>query len=81
MRHLFLIKITIFREKKKQQKLTLVVETQIGKRGNLEAMQTGIFWKKNFIQTFTMMTLFYYDSAKSTNHRIDHNNHSNNHLP
>ena len=27
------------------------------------------------------MTLFYYDSAKSTNHRIDHNNHSNNHLP
>ena len=80
MRHLFLIKITIFREKKKQQKLTLVVETQIGKRGNLEAMQTGIFWEKNFIQTFTM-TLFYYDSAKSTNHRIDHNNHSNNHLP
>ena len=43
---MFLIKITIFREKKKQQKLILVVETQIGKRGNLEAMQTGIFWKK-----------------------------------
>lgn len=49
---MFLIKITIFREKKKQQKLILVVETQIGKRGNLEAMQTGIFWKKKLYSNF-----------------------------